>query len=78
MAENPHVSTEHNLVSETLQMSRLTNGEAGISHHKPNNEVFCIDASTDDGNANMLPDISSVSFLFKREVQEKHGYMNGI
>lgn len=59
MAENPHVSTEHNLVSETLQMSRLTNGEAEISHHKPNNEVFCIDASTDDGNANMLPDISS-------------------
>ncbi|XP_024170977.1 histone deacetylase 15 isoform X2 [Rosa chinensis] len=59
VAENLHASTEQNLILETLQMTRLANGEAEISHHKSNNEVFGKDASTDDVNGNTLPDVSS-------------------
>lgn len=50
LAENPHVSSEHSLASETLQMSRLTNGEAEISLHKPNNQVQCQGSNGRCGN----------------------------
>ncbi|VVA21434.1 PREDICTED: histone deacetylase [Prunus dulcis] len=50
LAENPHVSSEYSLASETLQMSRLTNGEAEISLHKPNNQVQCQGSNGRYGN----------------------------
>lgn len=50
LAENPHVSSEHSLASETLQMSRLTNGEAEIGLHKPNNQVQCQGSNGRCGN----------------------------
>ncbi|KAK9278717.1 hypothetical protein L1049_028292 [Liquidambar formosana] len=41
VAENCHVNSEHNMVSERVQMSRRTNGEAENSLHNQSDKILC-------------------------------------